>query len=159
MLIHDVFYVPKLFRQRVCNIHIQSELEPVCLSIYPYPSVCLRVFVHLSVSPSLYQSVCLSARPSFHLPVSPSVCKITAIFQSGCGNNENTICCTLARAWSDVIGLDLLSLILLFTLQCASVCRNDPSNKNYIATQCTRSRSFLYLSAIPLLWVSVYQSV
>ena len=101
------------------------------------PSV--RPFVCVSLSTCL--SSCLSVRPSFHLPVFPSVCKITAKLQSGCGNNENTFCRTLARAWPDMTGLDLPLLILLFTLQCASVCRN------YIVTQCTRSRS-LPLSCI-----------
>ena len=116
-------------------IFSQSCSQFVCPSIRPF--VCVSLSVCLSF--------CLSVRPSFHLPVFPSICKITAKLQSGCGNNETKFCRTLARAWPD--GLDLPLLILLFTLQCASVCRNDPSNKNYVVTQCTRSRS-LPLSCI-----------
>ena len=117
------FIFSQIWSQFVC-----PSIRPfVCVSL----STCLslRLFVCLSVCLSVYLSFCLSVRPSFHLPVFPSVCKITAKLQYGCGNNENTFCRKLARAWPDVTGLDLPLLILLFTLQCASVCRNDPSNK------------------------------
>ena len=139
----------------------------VCLCPSFCPSVCR--FVSLSVCLPVCLSVCLSvclpsARPfiCLCLSVHPSVYPLAK-------PDENTEITKWTRLkwrkflphFMPMLGqmwmvFDLLLLKLIVTFHHASVCKSNPSNQNYIAFQCTWRGSVLYLSALRLVWVSVY---